>query len=95
MVITMAKLHMADASSHGARKLAWRTQAAWAKIAEEDAHAGNETEEEKTEQAVENPRNSEAADVKAAEALRETLFQHYFIIYFSIDSTIVMIRTWQ
>ena len=34
-------------------------------IAEEGAHASNETEEDKTEQAVENPRNSEAADVKA------------------------------
>ena len=32
MVITMAKLHMAHASTNGARKHAWRTQAAWAKI---------------------------------------------------------------
>ena len=31
MVITMAKLRMAHASTHGARKHAWRTQAAWAK----------------------------------------------------------------
>ena len=31
MVITMAKLRMAHASMHGARKHAWRTQAAWAK----------------------------------------------------------------
>ena len=31
MVITMAKLRMAYAT-HGARKHAWRTQAAWAKI---------------------------------------------------------------
>ena len=42
-------------------------------IAEEGTDADNETEEEKTEQAVENPRNSEAADVKAVEALKETL----------------------
>ena len=34
MVITMAKLRMAHASTHGARKHAWRTQAAWAKIHE-------------------------------------------------------------
>ena len=31
LVITMAKLRMAHASTHGARKHAWRTQAAWAK----------------------------------------------------------------
>ena len=31
-VITMAKLRMAHASTHGARKHAWRTQASWAKI---------------------------------------------------------------
>ena len=31
MVITMAKLRMAHASTHDARKHAWRTQAAWAK----------------------------------------------------------------
>ena len=31
MAITMAKLRMAHASTHGARKHAWRTQAAWAK----------------------------------------------------------------
>ena len=37
------------------------------------AHVGSETEKEKTEQAVENSRNSEIADVKAVEALRETL----------------------
>ena len=42
-------------------------------IAEEGADAGNETEEEKTEQAVENLRNSEAADLKAVEALKEKL----------------------
>ena len=32
MVITMAKLRMAHASKHGARKQAWRTQAAWANL---------------------------------------------------------------
>ena len=32
MGITMAKLCMAHASTHGARKHAWRTQAAWANI---------------------------------------------------------------
>ena len=32
MVITMAKLRMAHASTHGARKHAWRVQAALAKI---------------------------------------------------------------
>ena len=32
LVITMAKLRMAHASTHGARKHAWRTQAAWAKM---------------------------------------------------------------
>ena len=37
------------------------------------AHVRFETEKEKTEQAVENPRNFEVADVKAIEALRETL----------------------
>ena len=42
-------------------------------IAEEGVHVGFETEKEKTEQAVENPRNFEVADVKAIEALRETL----------------------
>ena len=30
-VITMAKLRMAHAGTHGARRHAWRTQAAWAK----------------------------------------------------------------
>ena len=30
MVITMAKLRMAHARTHGARKNAWRMQAAWA-----------------------------------------------------------------
>ena len=30
MAITMAKLRMAHASTHGARKYAWCTQAAWA-----------------------------------------------------------------
>ena len=33
----------------------------------------NETDEEETEQAVENPRKSQAADVKAVVALKETL----------------------
>ena len=37
-------------------------------IADIGADAGNETEEEKTEQAVKNHRNSEAADVKAVQA---------------------------
>ena len=31
MVITMAKLRMAQTSTHGAGKHAWRTQAAWTK----------------------------------------------------------------
>ena len=35
--------------------------------------AVNETEEEKTEEAVENQRKSGAADVKAVEALNKTL----------------------
>ena len=35
-------------------------------IAEKGAHAGFETEKEKSEQAVENPRNSEVADVKSS-----------------------------
>ena len=34
LVITMAKLRMAHASTHGAHKHAWRTQAAWAKTFE-------------------------------------------------------------
>ena len=34
LVKTMAKLRMAHSSTHGARKHAWRTQAAWAKMHE-------------------------------------------------------------
>ena len=66
-------------------------------IAEEGAHASNETEEDKTEQAVENLRNSEAATMggmppvpKYSRRHHESNGKIWYLQMFEIDCIVLL-----